>query len=65
MAHPILTNARLDRIADMQRDLGAVATALHYDRGYTVEDAVRVATDAFEAGKTVREWLASAEHDAL
>lgn len=57
---PTLTDARLDRIADLQRDLGALASALHYDHGYAPDDAIAVATDAFEAGKTVREWLASA-----
>ena len=35
-----LTAARLDRDADLDRDLGAVATALHQDAGVPADQAL-------------------------
>jgi hypothetical protein len=51
-----LTDARLDRVADISRDLGAVATALHHDTGASVEAALECARETFRVGETVRQW---------
>jgi hypothetical protein len=40
-----LTDARLDRVADISRDLGAVATAVHHNTGASVEAALECARD--------------------
>ena len=52
----ILTAARLDREADLDRDLAAVAITLHYDAGLLVDVALGRARDAFRPGATVRDW---------
>jgi hypothetical protein len=49
-----LTPARLDRGADLDRDLGAVATALHSDAGVPADQAIARAREAFRPGETVR-----------
>jgi hypothetical protein len=51
-----LTDARLDRVADISRDLGAVATALHDTTGASVEAALECARETFRVGETVRQW---------
>jgi hypothetical protein len=51
-----LTDARLDRIADLSRDLGAMATALHYDVGVPADAAIDHARKTFRRGETVRQW---------
>lgn len=55
-----LTAARLDRIADLDRDYGAVATALHYDHDMPVATALARASETFKTGETVRAWIARA-----
>jgi hypothetical protein len=52
----ILTADRLDRKADLERDLAAVATALHYGAGPMVDAAMARARETFRPGETVREW---------
>ena len=52
----ILTAARLDRDADLNRDLGAVATTLHYVAGLPADQALTRARETFRAGETVRDW---------
>lgn len=42
-----LTAAWLDRDADLDRDLGAVATALHHDAGLPADQAIARAGAAF------------------
>jgi hypothetical protein len=51
-----LTAARLDRVADLDRDLAAVATALHNDAGLLVDAAITRARETFRPGETVRDW---------
>ena len=48
--------ARRDRDADLDRDLGAVATALHYDAGVPADQAITRARETFRPGETVRAW---------
>jgi hypothetical protein len=52
----ILTRARLDREADVDRDLAAVAAALHHNAGLLVDVAITRARETFRPGETVREW---------
>jgi hypothetical protein len=52
----ILTAARLDREAELDRDLAAVASALHHDAGLLVDAAITRARETFRPGETVREW---------
>jgi hypothetical protein len=58
-----LTAARLDRDADLDRDLGAVATALHHDAGVPADQAIATAREAFRPGETVRDWWNRATTD--
>jgi len=58
-----LTAARLDRDADLDRDLGAVATALHHDAGVPADQAIAKAREAFRPGETVRGWWNRATTD--
>jgi hypothetical protein len=51
-----LTSARLDRDADLDRDLAAVASALHHDAGLLVDAAITRARETFRPGETVRDW---------
>jgi hypothetical protein len=51
-----ITAARLDRVADLDRDLAAVAAALHRDAGVAAGIAAAVAREAFRPGETVRAW---------
>jgi hypothetical protein len=51
-----LTSARLDRDADLDRDLAAVASALHHDAGLLVDAATTRARETFRPGETVRDW---------
>jgi hypothetical protein len=51
-----LTRARLDRVADFDRDYAAVATALHCDAGLPAYQAIARACDTFRSGETVRAW---------
>jgi hypothetical protein len=51
-----LTSARLDRVADLDRDLAAVASALHHDAGMLVDAAITRARETFRVGETVRDW---------
>lgn len=55
-SHRILTNARLDRDANLDRDYAAVATALHYDIGLPADQAITRAVESFRPGETVRAW---------
>ena len=50
-----LTSARLDRVADLDRDLAAVASALHHDAGLPVDAAITRARETFRPGETVRD----------
>ena len=52
--HRILTSARLDREASLDRDYAAVATALHYDAGVPADHAINRAIESFRPGETVR-----------
>ena len=52
--------ARFDRNADLDRDFGAVAMALHHDAGLPADEALTRARSAFRAGETVRDWWARA-----
>ena len=47
-----LTAARLDRDADLDRDYGAVATALHHDAGLPPDAAITRARVTFRPGET-------------
>jgi hypothetical protein len=58
-----LTAARLDREADLDRDLGAVATALHYDVGVPADQSIATARETFRPGETVRDWWNRATTD--
>ena len=58
-----LTAARLDRDADLDRDLGAVATALHHDAGVPADQAIATARETFRPGETVRGWWNRATTD--
>jgi hypothetical protein len=58
-----LTAARLDRDADLDRDLGAVATALHHDAGMPADRAIAMAWATFRPGETVRGWWNRATTD--
>ena len=51
-----LTSARLDRDADLDRDLAAVASALHHGTGLLVDAAITRARETFRPGATVRAW---------
>jgi hypothetical protein len=51
-----LTAARLDRIADLDRDHAAVATALYHDAGLPADQAITRARETFRPGATVRAW---------
>ena len=51
-----LTAARLDREADLDRDLAAVADVLHRDAGLLVDTAITRARETFRAGETVGQW---------
>jgi hypothetical protein len=51
-----LTAARLDREVDLDRDLAAVATALHYDAVLSADAAITRARETFRPGATVRAW---------
>jgi len=46
-----LTTARLDREAGLDRDLSAVATALHHDAGFLVGVAIARARATFRPGE--------------
>jgi hypothetical protein len=56
-----LTSARLDRDADLDRDLAAVASALHHGAGLLVDAAITRARETFRAGETVRDWWERAQ----
>jgi hypothetical protein len=56
-----LTAARLDRVADLDRDLAAVASALHHGAGLLVDAAITRARESFRAGETVRDWWERAQ----
>jgi hypothetical protein len=58
-----LTAARLDRDADLDCDLGAVATALHYDVGVPADQAIAKGREALRPGETVRGWWKRATTD--
>ena len=58
-----LTAAQLDRAADLDRDLAAVATALHRDARVAAGIAVAVAREAFRPGETMRAWWNRASSD--
>jgi hypothetical protein len=58
-----LTAARLDRDADLDRDLGAVATALHHDAGMPADRAIAMARATFRPGEAVRDWWNRATTD--
>jgi hypothetical protein len=51
-----LAAARLDRIADLDRDHAAVATALYHDAGLPADQAITRARETFRPGATVRAW---------
>jgi hypothetical protein len=51
-----LTNARLDRVANLDRDYAAVAMALHYDASLPAKAAITRAIETFPDGETVRDW---------
>ena len=51
-----LTAARLGHDADLDRDLGAVATALHHDAGVPADQAIARAAETFRSGEAVRAW---------
>ena len=46
----------LDQLADANRDLGAVATALCYEKGLLPDMALTRAIEAYREGDTVRVW---------
>jgi integrase/recombinase XerC len=48
--------ARRNRIADLERDPGAMATALHHDAGIPAEPAIDRARETFRSGVTARNW---------
>jgi hypothetical protein len=56
-----LTSARLDRDANLDRDLAAVASALHHGAGLLVDAAITRARETFRAGETVRDWWERAQ----
>jgi hypothetical protein len=58
-----LTAARFDRDADLDRDLGAVGTALHQDAGVPADQAIAKAREAFRPGERVRDWWSRATTD--
>jgi hypothetical protein len=58
-----LAAARLDRHADLDRDLGAVATALHHYAAVPADQAIATARETFRPGETVRDWWNRATTD--
>ena len=51
-----LTSARLDQVANLDRDYATVAAALHYETGLPADAAIDRAVETFRAGETVRDW---------
>jgi hypothetical protein len=52
----ILTAAQLDREADLERDLAALAIALHHNARLLVYTAITTARETFRPGETVQDW---------